>query len=95
MQQYPTVPLDADTSKLVDILAYIQRLRQDDIGDNDNLINTFVSGRRVGKIPTASNDVATTDRLNDVSVALNAAYIYFLVDNAGTREWRRVTMASF
>ncbi len=95
MEQYPISPLNAEAPKLAENAAYIQRLRQDDIADFDNLVNRFMLGRKVGKIPTASNDVVATDRLGDFSFALNAAFIYFFVDNAGTPEWRRITLASF
>ncbi len=95
MQQYPVIPLDAEAPKLAETLAYIQRLRDEDITDSDNLVNRFMLGRKVGKIPTASNDVVATDRIGDFNFALNAAYLYFFVDNVGTPEWRRITMSSF
>ncbi len=95
MQQYPVVPLDAEASKLAEILAYIQRLRDEDITDSTNLVNRFMLGRKVGKIPASSADVAATDRIGDFNFALDATYMYFFVDNAGTPEWRRVTMGTF
>lgn len=95
MEQYPTISGGADVKELAKSASIIQRMRQDDIGDFDNLVNRFMRGRLVGKIPTASNDVDDTDRLGDFSFALDAAFVYFFVDNAGTPEWRRITMASF
>lgn len=95
MQQYPVIPLDAEAPELAKSLAYIQRLREEDITDNTNLVSRFMLGRKVGKIPTTSNDVAATDRIGDFNFALDASYMYFFVDNAGTPEWRRITMGAF
>ena len=95
METYPAIPIDATLEDLTKSAAYIQRLREEDVTDFNNLPQTYMLGRKVGKIPTASNDVDATDRLGDFSFALNAAYMYFFVDNAGTPEWRRVTLGSF
>ncbi len=92
MDQYPVTPLDADTGKLAENAAYIQRLRQSDISDFDNLVNRFMSGRKVGKIPSASNDVSTSDRVGDFNY--DASYLYILIDNGGAA-WRRASLGSW
>lgn len=74
-------------------LRQICNTRKDDISQIRNLVNVFVSGRKVGKIPTGSADVSSTDRIGDFNVT--ASYAYYLIDNAGTAEWRRVAVSSW
>lgn len=67
----------------------ITNIRKDDITQIGTLPNIFMSGRKVGKIPASSTDVAATDRVGDQNY--NGSYLYILVDNAGTPAWRRFT----
>lgn len=67
----------------------IATIRKDDITKFKTLPDTFIGGRKVGKIPSSSADVAATDRLGDVNY--DASYLYILIDNAGTPVWRRFT----
>ena len=71
----------------------ITRTRKDDIAQISNLKNIFVSGRKVGRVPSASNDVIAGDKVGDFNVT--ATYAYYLIDNAGAGEWRRVAVASW
>ena len=87
---YPTVTED----NIVEVLEEIIRLRQDeDVPDFTNLSDVFVSGRKIQRTPSASNDVVSGDRENDFN--WDASFLYVLIDNSGTLEWRRSTLASF
>lgn len=77
---------------LFDFIDEITRLRDDDLSDFDNLKNVFISGRKVGKVPSSSSDI-TGDRVGDFNY--DASYIYICVDNAGTAAWRRASLGSF
>lgn len=68
------------------------RLREQDVEQFNNLSNVFMSGRKVGKIPTGSSDVAATDRVGDFNYDVN--YLYLCVDNSGAT-WRRITLGSW
>lgn len=80
----------ADALKM---LNFIVRERQTDVVEYNNLPQRFIGGRKVGKVPSASNDVAADDKLGDLNYDVD--YLYILVDNAGTAEWRRFTGASW
>ena len=71
----------------------IKNLRKDDISTIGNLINTFVEGRKVGRVPSSSADVITGDRIGDMNY--DASYFYILIDNAGTPAWRRISLGSW
>lgn len=90
MDIYPNIKTEDDILKG---LQYIVRLRSDDVEAYNNLNNVFISGRKVGRIPSGSSDVITGDVVGDFNV--NATYAYFLIDNAGTAEWRRVAVGSW
>jgi len=93
MKTYPSLTTK-DTEDLAKALQQIIRIRKEDVQDYDNLNNVFISGRSVGRVvPTTSADVLDTDRLGDI--LFTATYIYNLIDNSGTLEWRRVTQGSF
>lgn len=74
-------------------LLQIANIRKDDITLINNLPNIFIGGRKVGKIPTSSADIAPTDRVGDVNYDVN--YLYIVIDNAGTATWRRATLGSW
>lgn len=74
-------------------LKQISRLRQEDVQEFTNLQNTFLAGRKVNKIPSASIDVIQTDRVGDFNVTTD--YAYYLINNSGTAEWRRVSVVSW
>lgn len=93
-KDYPYYSL-ATLNDVILQVGQITHTRKDDILQVQNLPNIFVAGRTVGKIPTSSADVAVTDRVGDQAVALDGSYLYILVDNSGTAEWRRVALGSF
>ena len=92
MKEYPyfRTSNEKDVEKL---LLAITKERRSDIRAFDNLVNVFISGRRVDKIPTAANDVSADDRLGDFNYS--ASYLYLCVDNCGTTEWRRTALSSW
>jgi len=71
--------------------------RRFDVKDYDNLQNRFLSGRKVGKIPTGATDVTSLDKAGDFNIAYDgsATYLYALVNISGNAEWRRVALSSW
>lgn len=91
-QNYPYWPaktLDDVKNQLLQITT----LRKSDISTISQISSSFVSGRKVGKIPTSSTDVQTSDKVGDVSY--NADYFYILVSNNGTPAWRRIALSTW
>ena len=76
-----------------EVLRQVTNTRKDDITAISQITASFVSGRLVGKIPSSSTDVQSTDKVGDISY--NASYLYILIDDSGTPEWRRVALASW
>lgn len=75
-------------------LRQITNIRKEDITVISQITSSFVSGRKVGKIPTSSADVdADKDKVGDINYT--ASFLYILVDNAGTPAWRRVALSSW
>lgn len=91
-KDYP-YSFDQTPEKVVEQVRVITNTRKDDISEIANLINIFVTGRKVGKVPTASNDVVPEDRVGDINYT--TSFLYILVDNAGTATWRRVALGSW
>lgn len=85
MKLYPNF----DAVKVEDLLKFVIRERNNtDVQAFDNLPQVFISGRKVGKIPAAANDVAATDRSGDFN--FDDAYIYILTTDAmGDPAWGR------
>lgn len=92
MNNYPRL-ISKTLDQLYDFCGEVRKERLNDIKDFDNLTNRFMSGRKVGKIPSASSDVDATDRIGDFNYT--ASYLYILVDNSGTPVWRRATLGSW
>lgn len=90
MKPYPIVNRPED---LVDFAKDVARKRQEDIANFNNLPNLFMSGRKVGKVPTGSSDIAPSDRVGDFNYT--TSYLYICVDNGGTAAWRRVALGSW
>lgn len=76
-----------------ELLQEIVRERRLDISDFNNLQNRFISGRKVNKIPAGASDVVSTDKVGDFNY--DASYIYVLVNNSGTAEWRRAALSTW
>lgn len=72
----------------------MSRKREEDITDRNTFNSIYVMGRKVGKVPSSSADVADTDRVGDQN--LTKDYAYFCVsDGAGGAVWRRIAMATW
>jgi hypothetical protein len=88
MKQYPSLK-DKTLFSVVEMLQYISREREIDVRDWNNLNSTFILGRKVARIaPTGSADILPTDRVGDILFADD--YVYYVYNNAGTAEWRRI-----
>lgn len=83
----------SNLSEVIEQLRQITSLRKQDITAISQITGSFVSGRKVGKIPSSSADVAASDKVGDVNYT--ASYLYILVDNSGTPAWRRVALSSW
>lgn len=92
MKTYPKL-LKSDIDSVASVLQFIIRERQNDVTENTNLPQIFIGGRKVGKIPTSSIDIVATDKVGDLNYDPN--YLYIVVDNAGTAEWRRGALAAW
>lgn len=94
MTTTPWPQFNDTTPKGIDFfLRYLSRTRNADISEFKNLNNRFIMGRKVGKIPSASADVVSTDALGDFNY--DASYLYILIDNSGTPAWRRASLGSW
>jgi hypothetical protein len=89
MEHYPSISIRATEEDLVKWASLVTRFRQYDVADFNNLSNVFMSGRKVGKIPTSSTDITDGDRVGDFNY--NASYLYLCVDNTGAA-WRRISL---
>lgn len=92
MNSYPLLTPD-NQEDAIELLRVISRERPNDIKDFDNLTNTFMSGRKSGKVPTGSADISVTDRVGDFNYT--PSFFYIVVNNAGTAQWRRIALGSW
>jgi len=92
-REYPYYPSE-NLEDVKELLRQIINLRKDDISVISQITSSFISGRKVGKIPTGSADVdPAKDKVGDVNYT--ASFLYILIDNAGTPAWRRVALAAW
>lgn len=91
MKPYPILK-DPTLKGIFEWLKYVVRSRSEDIQEFNNLQNIFVGGRKVPKIPSASNDVTAEDKIGDISY--DADYLYILIDDSGAA-WRRATLGAW
>jgi len=94
MKLYPTLK-EATVDSIFQWLKFVVRSRSEDVQEFNNLQNIFILGRKVGKVPSASNDVVASDKIGDFNPDGTTGYVYFLVDNSGTAEWQRATLGSW
>lgn len=76
--------------KLTEFMKFIVRERTNDVHAWHDLPQNYVTGRKVGKIPTNAGDVADSDRVGDMNY--DDAYIYLLTTVAGTATWGRTAL---
>jgi hypothetical protein len=92
MKQFPIMTLRTNDDLFV-LGRYILKERGNDINDFNNLENIFMRGRKVGKVPTSSADIAAADRVGDFNY--DASYVYLVVESGGNAVWRRVGLSSW
>jgi hypothetical protein len=91
MQSFPKI-ITPDLKNHTDVLLQISRIREEDITDRNTFPSIFMSGRKVGKIPTSSSDVSATDRVGDFNY--DGSYLYLLVNSSGA-VWRRISLGAW
>lgn len=93
MQPYPQ-NIQPNIPSILDALQDISRKRQEDITDRNTFNSIFVLGRKVGKVPSGSADVVSSDRIGDQNATKD--YLYMLVpDGLGGAVWRRFTAGAW
>jgi len=91
MREYPQV-IGNGVETLKNWANQVVEMRLDDLGDFDKLPEMYMRGRKVNKVPSASNDI-TGDRPGDFNY--DASYLYICLDNSGTIVWRRAALAAW
>lgn len=80
--------------EVVSVLKQICKFRNsEDVSDFNNLNKVFIRGRLTARAPSASVDVIAGDIVGDYCPT--ATYLYILVANGGSPEWRRITAAAW
>jgi len=92
MKQWPAL-LNDDPEAQNTLLRFMIKERINDTNDFLNLKNVFMSGRKVARIPTGAADIIDGDRTGDFNTT--ATYLYVIIENAGTAEWRRTALSTF
>ena len=69
----------------------VTRERSIDLDDYNDMDST--RSKIFNLTPASSSDLKGTEKVGDV--AADASYLYVVVDNSGTLEWRRVAISSF
>ena len=87
MQNYPK---SIDEKNVVQVVRKISQLREEDILDRNNFPAIFFLGRKVGKVPASSLDIAATDRVGDMNYDTNFLYLFPTVSG-----WRRIALATW
>lgn len=85
--------IDGTIEGNTEALKQISRIRDDDIIDRNNFTSVFISGRKVGKVPTSSTDVSADDTIGDVN--FQSDYMYVLVSAGSVNRWRRVALTTW
>jgi len=91
----PIFPTDTTIIGAQNIEERVKRLEQRVNNIKDDLTSFFVLGRlRIDRgAPANSNDTTSLDLLYDVII--DKDYAYYLINNAGSLEWRRTALSSF
>lgn len=83
----------SDNSTLQDVISWakdVTRNRRFDVDDYDLQV---ASSPVIYPAPSSSSDLTGTEKVGDIAV--DASYLYIVVDNSGTLEWKRVGVSSF
>ena len=94
MKNYPTIALTATLQNVINVLSSIIQYRNsEDVVAFNNLNKIFIGGRLTSRTPSSDTDVLSTDHVGDFCPT--ATYLYILVSNGGSPQWRRITMGTF
>jgi hypothetical protein len=74
-------------------LQEMDRIREDDISNFENLPQLLVSGRKVQRIPANSGDVLPADRVGDLNY--DDDYLYLAVLSGSSLVWRRIGLSAW
>ncbi len=94
MKLYPDVSINATLQSVVMALkTIIQYRNNEDVAAFNNLNKILIGGRLTSRTPSSDADVLATDFVGDFCPT--ATYLYILVSNGGSPQWRRITMGTF
>ena len=83
----------SNNSGIVDVLRWVQdvvRERANDVSDYESQQATKPA---IYPVPASMTDLRGTEKAGDIAVA--SGFLYVVVDNSGTLEWRRVALSTF
>jgi len=88
---YKSLTPNSKLKDLLDWAIHATRARQVDKSDYDiqNSGNPLIYTAS----PSSSSDLIGTEKVGDIS--MDTGFLYIIVDNAGTLEWRQVAISSF
>lgn len=87
---YETLPVRPDQT---DILDWIRQVTRERLSDLEDYEQQQAANPRIYSAPTSSSDTIGTEKVGDI--AADTSYLYVVVDNSGTLEWRRVAISTF
>lgn len=87
---YKNISTSPEIGEIADWVRQATRERGQDLEDYNSQVsnNPFVF-----PAPASSSDLIGTEKAGDI--AADASYVYVVVNNAGTLEWRRAALSSF
>lgn len=91
----PIFPTDTTIMGTQNLEERVKRIEQRVNNTKNDLTSFFVLGRlRIDRdAPANSADIQGSDTLYDI--VLKSDYVYYLVNNSGSLEWKRVALSSF
>lgn len=87
---FPTLSRAAAIESVIDWINHVVRERGSDLSDYEIQQATKPS---IYPTPSSSSDLIGTEKVGDIAVA--TGFLYVVVDNGGTLQWRRVAAATF
>lgn len=87
---YTNIRHDAPIEDIQTWIMNATRNRQFDLQDFDK---QTTENPRIYNAPSSSTDTIGNEKVGDM--AADASFLYIIVDNSGTLEWRRVAISSF
>lgn len=87
---YRNINKNAFLEEILDWIRDATRNRRFDLDDYNNQDTT---APKIYNTPASSSDLRGTEKPGDI--ATDANYVYVVVNNAGTLQWRRVAISTF